>query len=111
VIEEHCELVAISRGKANLRTLNPMYCLEEASDISCLDAMAQICGGTASYPERPLQKKTHDQHLRNYIVIYEFYNVLWVEWKGGVTYRRALGRVFKKVWESVPREEVDIILG
>ena len=31
-------------------------------------------------------------------VLYEFYNILWVGWKGGVVYRRAHGRVERRCW-------------
>jgi hypothetical protein len=42
---------------------------------------------------------------------YEFVNVLWVEWKDDVAYRKALGRVERGRWEAVEREEVDLALG
>ncbi|KAI0019651.1 heterokaryon incompatibility protein-domain-containing protein [Xylariomycetidae sp. FL0641] len=42
---------------------------------------------------------------------YEFYNVLWVEWRGGVAYRRACGRVPKHIWELNASSPEDIILG
>jgi hypothetical protein len=42
---------------------------------------------------------------------YEFYNVLWIEWKDGIAYRKALGRVMKEAWERQDFEEVDILLG
>lgn len=29
-------------------------------------------------------------------VFYEYHNVLWIEWKDGVAYRRGLGRVGKE---------------
>lgn len=43
--------------------------------------------------------------------VYEFYNVLWVEWTGDVAYRKACGRVERSVWESLDREIVSITLG
>lgn len=43
--------------------------------------------------------------------VYEFYNVLWVEWEEGVAYRKALGRVEKSVWERKEKEEIDLVLG
>ena len=43
--------------------------------------------------------------------LYEFYNVLWVEWKDGVAYRRAHGRVEKGVWEGLEVEAVELVLG
>ncbi|KAI9046706.1 hypothetical protein LZ554_009444 [Drepanopeziza brunnea f. sp. 'monogermtubi'] len=42
---------------------------------------------------------------------YEFVNVLWIERREGVAYRRTLGRISKRAWERGPREEVDVILG
>ncbi|KAE9377239.1 HET-domain-containing protein [Stipitochalara longipes BDJ] len=42
--------------------------------------------------------------------IYEFYNVLWVEDSGNVSYRKALGYVMKSVWDRCS-VEVDVTLG
>jgi hypothetical protein len=43
--------------------------------------------------------------------LYEYYIVLWVEWKKGVAFRRAIGRVLKAVWESEGAEGVELVLG
>jgi hypothetical protein len=42
--------------------------------------------------------------------VYEFYDVLWVKKIGGVSYRKALGRVVKSIWEECS-VEVDLTLG
>lgn len=42
---------------------------------------------------------------------YEYYNVLWIERQGGIAYRKALGRIYKPVWEQQDLEMVDIKLG
>jgi hypothetical protein len=42
---------------------------------------------------------------------YEFYNVLCIERKGDVAYRKALGRVWKEAWQRQVVEEVDVLLG
>ncbi|PQE15015.1 heterokaryon incompatibility protein [Rutstroemia sp. NJR-2017a BVV2] len=42
---------------------------------------------------------------------YEFYNCLWIGWKDGIAYRKALGRVEKSVWEALELEEIELILG
>jgi hypothetical protein len=42
---------------------------------------------------------------------YEFYNCLWIEWKDGIAYRKALGRVEKSIWEGLELEEIELILG
>jgi hypothetical protein len=41
----------------------------------------------------------------------EFYNVLWVERKDGVSYRRACGWVPKQVWERVASGRVEVKIG
>jgi hypothetical protein len=43
---------------------------------------------------------------------YEFCFVLsTIEWKGGIAYRKGLGRVEKNAWEQLSLEEIDVILG
>jgi hypothetical protein len=45
-------------------------------------------------------------------LLYEFYHVLWVEWKDGVTYRKGFGRVVKGAWERIRElSDLDVILG
>ena len=44
-------------------------------------------------------------------MLYEFYNVLWVLNRAGVSYRRGIGRVPRDVWERSERQKVDIVLG
>ncbi|KAK3690500.1 heterokaryon incompatibility protein-domain-containing protein [Podospora appendiculata] len=43
--------------------------------------------------------------------LYEFYNVMWVEWRDGVASRLAVGRVDKRVWEETAVEEIDFTIG
>ncbi|CAF9938868.1 hypothetical protein IMSHALPRED_001121 [Imshaugia aleurites] len=43
--------------------------------------------------------------------LYEFYNVMWIEWENGIAYRRALGRILRDVWEGQNLEWVDVTLG
>ncbi|KAK3938138.1 heterokaryon incompatibility protein 6, OR allele [Diplogelasinospora grovesii] len=42
---------------------------------------------------------------------YEFYNVLWVRWRGGVAYRRGIGRVSMEIWEGLKLDELEVNLG
>jgi hypothetical protein len=42
---------------------------------------------------------------------YEFYNVLWIEWRGDIAYRKALGRIEKHAWEQQELEWIDLTLG
>lgn len=42
---------------------------------------------------------------------FNWVDVLWVEWKGKIAYRRGVGRVWLEAWERASPKEVDIILG
>jgi hypothetical protein len=42
---------------------------------------------------------------------YHFYNVLWIERKGDIAYRRAAGRVPKALWEATCTPPRKLILG
>jgi Heterokaryon incompatibility protein (HET) len=41
----------------------------------------------------------------------EMYNVLWIEWKDGIAYRKGIGWISKAAWSSKPTERIDLILG
>jgi hypothetical protein len=43
--------------------------------------------------------------------IHSFFNIMWIEWKDSIAYRKAVGRIEKSVWEDIARKEVDIKLG
>jgi hypothetical protein len=78
-----CDLVAISAGWIKDDDYSREWWLTE---WSC--------------PERP---KSGD--------LYEFYNVMWVEWHNGIAYRKAIGRVWKEAWERQDLEWLDVKLG
>ena len=42
---------------------------------------------------------------------YLFYHVLWIEWRGSIAYRKGLGRVVQRIWDALPKEEVEVFLG
>ena len=42
---------------------------------------------------------------------YEFYNVLWIERKQGVAYRKAMGRIWAPVWNRQELTDVEILPG
>lgn len=42
---------------------------------------------------------------------YEFYNVLWVETRGNIRYRKAAGRISKDIWENSCGAPQKIVLG
>lgn len=79
-----CELVAISRG----------YAYEGAPRLSAMDEWEA--------EERP--RTTQGAK-------YEYYNVLWVEWKEEIAYRRGVGRIMRAAWEAQKLEWVDLIMG
>lgn len=79
--DNECELVAVSRGRAdNSRENEPG--LDEWE-----------------FEERPRCG-----------ALYEFYNVLWISWDGNIAYRRGAGRVMRESWEAMSLKEVFLIL-
>lgn len=42
---------------------------------------------------------------------YDFVNVMWIERKGDVAYRKALGRVEKNAWSTLTKVMIHVILG
>ncbi len=42
---------------------------------------------------------------------YDFYHVLWIEWQDNIAYRKGLGRVVQKVWDDLPKDEIELFLG
>ncbi|KAI8656307.1 HET domain-containing protein [Fusarium sp. Ph1] len=78
---EKCELAAISTGS--------------------IDSTA---GGWTRLDEYPELKNQNRE-------LFEFYNVLFVEWKDGVAHRQGVGRVDKSAWGRQSREELELVLG
>ncbi|KAF1960726.1 HET-domain-containing protein [Byssothecium circinans] len=121
---EACELVAISKGIANLEKRYVSGDFDEPIDLVQLNAMTRLRFG----PKVKLDKLKDDeisgnlmewwhttqsatQRIWEILGYYEYYNVLWIEWENGIAYRKALGRVYKEAWEAQELEEVDIVLG
>ena len=42
---------------------------------------------------------------------HEIYSILWIEWQGGIAYRRALGQVRNAVWDRQKIDDCELILG
>ncbi len=40
----------------------------------------------------------------------EAYDVLWIEWEGGIAYRKGIGRIRKAAWEAAPTDCIKLIL-
>jgi hypothetical protein len=64
----------------------------------------------SGYRKRNFTEMDTVQELKE-LDCYEFYNVLWIEWKEDIAYRKALGRVWKKAWDSQNPTMADIVLG
>jgi Heterokaryon incompatibility protein (HET) len=76
------ELIELSAGSV----LNPLYENAPFDELRCMDC--------------PFISET-----------YEFYNVMWIERKKGIAYRKSIGRVIKTAWEAIALEDIDITLG
>jgi uncharacterized protein with NRDE domain len=81
-IGRECELLAISRGKATL------------SGLDCDSAFPEL----------------YEDHIRKFEDVFEFYNVLYIEWEDSYVVREGLGRVEKSIWEQQDLKEVDVEL-
>jgi hypothetical protein len=80
--ERGCELVAISLGQAQ-------------NSIADLDLV-----------EWKMEERPKPEYK-----MYEFYNVLWIERREGVAYRKGIGRVMKDIWDCQALECIDLTLG
>jgi len=43
--------------------------------------------------------------------LYSFIQVLWVSWDGNIAYRKGVGRIWKKKWEEMEVQKINIIFG
>ena len=70
---------------------------------------------TGSVKQHDVEEKSFDEWKRDGVMwpngAYEFVNVLWIERKEDVAYRKAVGRVAKRVWESLEKETIAVTLG
>jgi hypothetical protein len=97
--------------------LQPHDGIDEAGDaargpseaIELVEVAMGFCRDTTS-PHPGLQEIDHPEKPK-VGDWYEYYWVTWVEWTRGIAYRKGLGRVCKQVWETQPREEIDLMLG
>lgn len=74
--------------------------------------LVEISAGSV-YPQDIEEQSFEEWNLSSFqdANLYEFVNVLWVEWVEGVAYRKALGRVKKEVWENLEKETIELTLG
>lgn len=43
--------------------------------------------------------------------LYTFYKVMWIEWENGIAYRKAVGTVYKDMWDNQAPTTIDVVLG
>ncbi|KAH4144562.1 hypothetical protein HBI24_137790 [Parastagonospora nodorum] len=65
----------------------------------------------SGYKKPPDRLKEPHTRLEDSDLEYNFYNVLWIERKGEIAYRRAAGRVPEVIWEANCTEPSQLILG
>ena len=85
---------------------------ESASDQNQQCELVLISGGWVVekdeeyyLPEWKYEKRPRSGEL------YHFYHVLWVERQNNCAYRKGLGRVVQKVWDDLPKDEIELFLG
>ena len=85
-----CELIAISKGRAKRRQkkqgMKWYMHFQPFAEMEIVDDLGEV-------------------------KYYSFYNVLWIERKGGIAYRKALGRVWEEIWDHLVIQDVHISLG
>jgi hypothetical protein len=95
-----CELVAISRGRIRW-DVDALHFNQAASLFS--DWGNHVNDSFWVEYQNMLGEETGPY--------YEWYNVLWVEWQGGIAYRKGIGRIAKRAWERQDLEWIDLLLG
>ena len=87
----------------------------KAHKIQRLDLNSSLMDRNRNYArEKELQDEINwkpPRDVSQYVDKLEWYNVLWIENKDGISYRRACGWVPKHVWEASALEIVEIQLG
>ncbi|KAF6232394.1 hypothetical protein HO173_009499 [Letharia columbiana] len=62
-------------------------------------AMFEDCAGESRKEEPSLDEWLFEERLAAKD-LYEFNNVMWIEWENGIAYQKALGRIVRDVWED-----------
>lgn len=100
--DEKCEVIAIAEGR--VPGMYSDYVLPEHAMLL-----------QAIFPEspvfRPKRRESDNTRLNRKSFCYEFYFILWIGWVDGIAYRRGIGRVLKRVWESIKLEDIKVYLG
>jgi hypothetical protein len=90
-LTEYHEFVAISAGSLHLHSGNP------------------CCRYQPDFPEVKLPSFQERFKHQEYAV-YQYVNVLLIEWKDAIAYRQGVGRIRKDFWECEAKEEIDLLM-
>lgn len=63
------------------------------------------------YIDFGLLTRTYPSTFDDAPCVSERYTVLWIKWEDGVAYRHGIGYIGRDIWEALPLEDVDLVLG
>ncbi|KAH7377834.1 heterokaryon incompatibility protein-domain-containing protein [Pyrenochaeta sp. MPI-SDFR-AT-0127] len=75
---------------------NDQYCKSSSNDLHLI--------GFSPEPSLPISSCKHPGEL-------VFYDVMWVEWEGGIAYRKAIGKIWADDWDAAETKEIEVYLG
>lgn len=104
------------------KLLDPFDIDGDTCDLICIGRMEMEVDNKTWYPQSLEETKWFHKECPRFcqtlgvcrlgdVWTYKCYSVMWVEWEDGIAYRKAVGRVFEHVWDTVDREEIDVRLG
>lgn len=81
----------------------------DETDPKVSNELVMISAGTAdnSHNEEWFLEEWNLEQRPKSSKMYEFYNVVWVEWDKDIAYRKALGRVLKGTWDREANEWIE----
>jgi hypothetical protein len=100
-----CEWICLSAGEADWRVNSREVHYETPEVFSYYHRNCEKEEGTWCCVSPELCK------VEEKSLLYEFYNIMLIEWENGIAYRVAVGRVFRDFWDQTPTEKIDVRLG
>ena len=113
--DKNCQIYSLNNGEGTWAGIIYVhYSPESASEQNQQCELVLISGGWAVEDDVEQREWLPEWDCEERPIsgdCYNFYHVLWIEWQDGIAYRKGLGRVVKKVWDDLPKEEIDLYLG
>ncbi|KAH6686658.1 heterokaryon incompatibility protein-domain-containing protein [Plectosphaerella plurivora] len=82
--------------------------LQASKGSPALELIAVAKGWTVSIADAAAyEEEVHELHHDKI----DCYFVMWVEWREGIAYRKAAGRVYVSAWDEVKDDNVELVLG